>query len=298
MTTIQRMFDSAWIAAKAAFRWYPVVIIPILVTLMIAMVSIGPSLPSFHLAFPLAYFFAFCGALWSAGVWLTSKTLLNKKPNHRARLKTVRKYYFRMFAWLTVIAIAFVFAVLLTHAVEEQTELDQPGGLLIPANDLRPDNQCNVKMPQGTLAIYLGQSAVWFSEEPSLLFPPGALPAIVTKGGEVLLGIRKDQQNGLSLTSRIKDKDLRLLAEIDDNQFMVNRYSTFSMKRTDHSTLVVRDAMGDAVLNVRYLNPTAVRITGKLYFANNRAVEIGETTMTMDSNRINGCFAGSGVYVE
>lgn len=298
-------WQTAGVVLTRVFRWNSAAFIASFWGAVPAMIGIGVSHRAFPEAFDLAYFFALCGFVWSEGSWLTSGTLGKRKPKSKKRKPLAVKRY-RILKWgvSALISVAFVVAIVTIYEAQETFELSQAGGSLIPASDPRPDSFCNSAIPKDSLVVYIGESAIWLPDESAFsFFTPGTLP-VITTSGEVLLGIVRDSKGGISLTAHIRDRDLKVLAEIEDNKFLVNEHDVLSMKRTDRSTLVVRDDYGSTVLNVRYLNPAAVRITGKLYFAVDSYVLLDDRSMTIvrrgnSPQIINGqCISGAGIYVD
>lgn len=76
-----------------------------------------------------------------------------------------------------------------------------------------------------------------------------------------LLSINKTP-DGLAVSAKIFSADEKIVAELEDNEFHINPNNYFKIKRPDSSTLVVYDQKADIVLNVRFLNPHAIRVSG------------------------------------
>jgi hypothetical protein len=64
----------------------------------------------------------------------------------------------------------------------------------------------------------------------------------------------------------IRSSDGKIIARLDGNGFVVNEHNSLAMKRVDLSSLIVEDEYGREVLNARYLNPHAFRLTGVLQY--------------------------------
>jgi hypothetical protein len=63
----------------------------------------------------------------------------------------------------------------------------------------------------------------------------------------------------------VMDSKDQHIVRIIDNEFQANPEHAFNPKQPDKHSLVVRDSQGAEVLNIRFLNPRAMRIVGRLY---------------------------------
>ncbi len=64
--------------------------------------------------------------------------------------------------------------------------------------------------------------------------------------------------------------DGRIIAEIKDDKFVVNQNNYLEMEQKNKSNLVIRDQYGRTVLDVTYINPTAVKISSLVVYTPKR----------------------------
>lgn len=131
-------------------------------------------------------------------------------------------------------------------------------GELLPAQDPNPPNPCGEAPPQNALILFLGNSVAYATAFPY---------AVITLGDEVVLSISKNE-NGLSITAKIRSADGRIVAGIIKNEFRINPNNYWYMERPDRHTLIVHDQLGRTVLNIRYLNQSTVKILGIFDYPN------------------------------
>jgi hypothetical protein len=150
-------------------------------------------------------------------------------------------------AWVLIGAAAALF--LNTKVlVESPTE-----GVLIPANDPTPPSpQPSYQIPGNALLLFLGDS---------LAYGTGTSMTVIRIGDKEMLKIRRTDR-GLLVTAQVFSADGRIVAEIRDNQFEINRNNFFRRARPDKHTLIVYDQQNTEVLNIRFLNRSAIQILG------------------------------------
>jgi hypothetical protein len=173
------------------------------------------------------------------------------------------------------------------HAVSPSPPPEtQTTGVLVPANEPDPPFPPNCRKPPDSWAVFCG-SSVAFSTNPELT-------VIQTAGHQLLVASRTAE--GLSISARIYSPDGRIIAEIDNNEFTINQNNYFKRDRPDKSTLVVYDQYNTPVLNVRYLNPTTVKVMGTFRYGNRPPIVIDETTTQIGGMTIKGfCFGNTAV---
>ena len=67
----------------------------------------------------------------------------------------------------------------------------------------------------------------------------------------------------MHISAVVMDSKNQLVVRVIDNEFQAIPQNAFNPKQPDKHSLFVRDADGIEVLNVRFLNPTAMRIVGR-----------------------------------
>ena len=126
-------------------------------------------------------------------------------------------------------------------------------GELVPSND--PSPPLPKDAPKGTITLMLGDDLrVLAAQSENYIFSK--------KGGTAFLSIGiKD--NAMRLSASVFDSDSQNIVRIINNEFQASPERAFNPKQPDKHSLVVRDSKGVEVLNVRFLNPKAMRIVGR-----------------------------------
>lgn len=125
-------------------------------------------------------------------------------------------------------------------------------GELVPSNDPSPPLPQNI--PKGTITLMLGDELrVLAAQSQNYIF---------SKKGEPFLSVGiKD--GVMRVSASIFDSNNQNVVRIIDNEFQANPERAFNPRQPDKHSLVVRDAKGVEVLNVRFLNSKAMRIVGR-----------------------------------
>jgi hypothetical protein len=125
-------------------------------------------------------------------------------------------------------------------------------GELLPANDESPPLPKNE--PKNTITLMLGDDLrVLAAQSQNHVFSKQGVPFLS-------IGIKK---GAMRISTSIMDSDNKNVVRIIDNEFQANPERAFNPKQPDSHSLVVRDIKGIEVLNIRYLNPKAMRIVGR-----------------------------------
>ncbi len=158
-------------------------------------------------------------------------------------------------------------------------------GLLRPAHEPDPPNPCgSFPIPREALKIYLGNSVAWTSASEH---------TVLEMGGADILALRRAIK-GLALSAKVYDKDGRVVAQIVDNHFYINPENFFRVETPDEHSLVVYDQHATKVLDVRYLNPSSVRVLGVFYYPRTLPVRIAENQTLIGTNRFSEYCFGNG----
>lgn len=83
---------------------------------------------------------------------------------------------------------------------------------------------------------------------------------------------------GALISGQFFDKKGDVIAVLENNRIIANPENIFRMKKDKHS-LIIRDKRNLEVLNIRYINPSAFTLTGRLYLPDGREVEITTNTI-------------------
>lgn len=179
---------------------------------------------------------------------------------------------FTMLIWL--IAISAIRSIKPPELPE--TELH---GYLVPAADPTPQTPCK-NPPPNAATIFLGTNAAWIIDTPVV---------IVRVDGLDLLTL-KNTPDGLSVFAKVFSDDSKIIADIENNEFNVNPNNYFKVKRLDKSSLIVYDQQDRAVLNVRFLNPKNIRVSGIFNAPNQKPIIIDDKKINRPSPMAGSCF--------
>jgi hypothetical protein len=166
------------------------------------------------------------------------------------------------------------------YSGEDETEYH---GLLQPADEPMPNNPCR-KIPGNALAIFLGRCAAYSSASPH---------AVIRIRGEAVLSFER-VHGEIAINAKVFSRDGRIVAEIRRNEFFINPNNYFRRERPDSHSLIVFDQENRRVLDVRFINPRAVRFLG-IFNHPDHEVVISETIGFFATNTI--CFGENGTDV-
>ncbi len=177
------------------------------------------------------------------------------------------------------VIVLFSFFSIRAYTKGVQRELALPESDLLPAGESDPPNRTRCAMPANAFRIYAGDSLAYYTGEPPYRFlSTNKVPRFsVEKHG-----------NGLAISTDVFAEDGRtVLARIDKNHFIASTSGEI-LKRDhpDKSTLIATDKYGKTVLNVHYINESAVKITGTFVYPG--------TTISIDEHE--GSIRGAATY--
>jgi hypothetical protein len=122
---------------------------------------------------------------------------------------------------------------------------------------LTPGTDPDIPLPAGvsadTVQLLLGDDLRILSASSSAVF---------SKDGKAFLSI-EDRDGRILLTATLLDKSNRYICRVIENEFQISPERAFNPKQPDAHSLIVRDADGVEVLNLKFLNPKTMRITGR-----------------------------------
>ena len=185
---------------------------------------------------------------------------------------------------LGVLAMAVDAALLAyVYKVNLAIELRQRSAPLVAAS-LPPPVSSNCPIPAGAVALYLGNITSVVTAFPHAIFK--------VRGDDVLVVNRNS--SGLLVTFSVFDDHGNLVARLENNKF-VAAHPDARLERPDGSSLLVFDGQGAQVLDVQFLNPQAVRITGILRYPRVDPIVISEKYLgTSGSISPPACRTGTG----
>lgn len=130
---------------------------------------------------------------------------------------------------------------------------------------LPPPVSSNCPIPKGALALYLGNITSVVTAFPHVIFR--------VRGDDVLV-VNRDS-TGLFITFTVFDDRGNLVARLENNTFIAS-HPAARTERPSRSNLLVFDGQDTKVLDVQFLNPQAVRITGTLRYPRVDPIVISE----------------------
>jgi hypothetical protein len=179
-------------------------------------------------------------------------------------------------------------------------------GSLVPANLPSPHDICAEmaerlrmqghpvpRVPADAMRIFFGNSEAYSTEQRFIVF---------RIDGEEMLVLQKTE-TGMSVSAKIRSPNGQLIAQIVDNEFFINPHNSFQIKGGSTSSLVVYSNQGERILDVEFVNPTAIKILGtffgtrgtKIIISEDRSVFVsGTVTFDMSGN----CLAAVGGVID
>ena len=158
----------------------------------------------------------------------------------------------------TIISVGVLATILVWIAVIGAIKVVGPqeaefSGLLSPANEPTPPNQCG-KIPDNAILLLLGNSASYTSRSSQ---------TVIQLKGDNVLSVEKDNGN-IAVNATVFSRDGRIVADIRRNEFSINPNNFFRKERPDTHTLIVYDQENRKVLDVSYLNSRTIKFSGIL----------------------------------
>lgn len=215
------------------------------VGVLLALASMMLAIDSFR----LAIVFLLVSGIWSAILWWRSKHV-RRQVRVGGRYRSVPSRRLQC-GGLVIMAALYGVPIYLIHRNQMEKELHSLHGFLIPDSDPMP-NGC---APAGDqITMYLGARAVRTAHFP--------LTVVRVRNSSVLV-VNRTGEGNLGISLEIKSVDGKIVAKVDDNEFVINQNNYFDMKRPDRSSLTVLDQYGAEVLNARYMNVRAFSLSAK-----------------------------------
>lgn len=275
---------------------------------------IGTTLPlgfgmAFVNRFPEAYLLFSVCLVCAAGLWLTSDSLLKAKakseklPAKRnrfsqeeiARIMRHKKNRHRLRKWggCTAIAALGIVCFATTARWNYEWELEQTFGVLTPADDPTPEPMSclgSLQQPSpSAIRVYAGGGLFWSDGK--------TLTLVRIHDKPMLSGTLIKESLVISGDIYTPDGDL---VHIDQNHFETQSDLGFKPKRPDRHTLKVLDRWHREVLDIRFLNPRAIKLSGIFWSPGEKfPVVLDDDGMRIGGNTWSApCFGGSGTMVN
>ena len=140
--------------------------------------------------------------------------------------------------------------------------------------------------------VFLGSNAV-------LLITRAHL-TIMQSGGDDLMAVSKET-HGLAVSLQVLGQDRTMIAELRKNTFTINPEHGVRRDPADAHHLVVYDKFHHEVLNLSYLNPSAVKISGEFYTPRGTRVLVSDKDMRVGENTppyASRCFTDNDVVLQ
>lgn len=156
-------------------------------------------------------------------------------------------------------------------------------GVLTPDRKPTPKTPNGVLIPHDAIALFFGNSLAYTNSFPH---------TIIKIGNEPLLTINK-QGNIVTVTAKFFSEDGKIVAELKENQFHINPSNYFRMERPDDHTLIIFDHKGQESLNVHFINPAVIKLTGRFYLPKHPPIIITEEYQLFGNNiKMSSCSFG------
>ena len=168
------------------------------------------------------------------------------------------------FAAGALVFVADLAALLYLYRVNAARELKEQVAPLVAASLPQPVSS-NCPIPKNAVALYLGNRVSVITEFPHVVF---------RAHGDNTLRIDRVSSD-LLITFRVFDDSGALVARLDRNTFTATK-SAAHVERPDASRLLVFDDRGTQVLDVQFLNPQAIKMTGILRYPRVDPIVISE----------------------
>jgi hypothetical protein len=162
-----------------------------------------------------------------------------------------------------LVLVAYLVTLFYLYRANVAQELREQVAPLIAASLPPPISSCPI--PKNAVGLFLGNRVSVITAFPHVVFK--------ARGFEAL---RIDRvSSDLLITFRVFDDSGSLVARLDRNTF-TTKNSAARVERPDASHLLVFDDRGTQVLDVQFLNPQAIKVTGILRYPLVDPIVIGE----------------------
>ena len=149
-------------------------------------------------------------------------------------------------------------------------------GWLTPDNEPMPPSACD-DIPPNTWRVYYGGTNT------AIVSRMGQVR--ILQVGELLLSFDPDLvRQRIAISARIYTTD-GMVAQIDQNEFTLNPNRIMKISHPDDHHLAVYNDWGDLVLDVDYLNPSAISVQGTFYTRRGEKFVIGKNGLTIEDGR-------------
>jgi hypothetical protein len=150
-------------------------------------------------------------------------------------------------------------------------------GVLIPGNDPTPPlprdppPEVQQAVREGAMCLFLGDSVAVTRSLPHV---------VLTYKGKEMLTISSNA-GGMTISAEFFGDNGNVVAVLRSNRFTINHLNYFERERPDRSSSIVRDQKNMQVVNVRFLNPRAIKLLGRIRFPDAPDLVIDEHELTL-----------------
>jgi len=173
------------------------------------------------------------------------------------------RWQLRITACALIVAVA-VGLIFYLYRVNRARALEQQLAPLVAATLPSPVSS-NCPIPKGAVALYLGNTVSVVTRFPHVIFK--------VQSEDVLVVDRNS--SGVLVSFRVLDDQGNEVARLEGNKFVATNPSSH-VQRPDPSDLAIFDDRDSKVLDVHFLNPQAIKITGILRYPGVDSIVIGE----------------------
>jgi hypothetical protein len=136
-------------------------------------------------------------------------------------------------------------------------------GRLIPSNEKTPENSCPT-LGTGGIFILIGFATSYVERFPH---------TVVMVDDQPRLTVHRETDGKVWVALDIFGADGKIIATLDEDGFTVRQGSYFKMRQDKHSLRIV-DEYNAEVLNVRYVNPSAIWVNALLRYPGSKPVSL------------------------
>ncbi len=139
-------------------------------------------------------------------------------------------------------------------------------GYIVPGNGANPvsPNAFVVNVGDGERPSVSDNLTIMFGERVGA-FVRNDQPYIIAQQGNPIISVWFDVNGAMLMSADIYAKDNKQVLKMVGSQFYTNPFFAFNVKQPNYHTLVVNDSQGNEVFNVDYINPNAMRFSGRFY---------------------------------
>lgn len=237
---------------------------------VVAMAALGATLDNADYLFNWAYGFAILSYSVTLGAWFTSRTIAKEhRVTRQQRRRGGRRLPSKTWAGSVIFTALFFVSLFFVSDVRLHKELQSLANRLYPGSEEIPVNGCPSDMLESRTLFLFGNSGTGslvkhFPHTIVSIESEKLIPECLKECSVLSVG-RNDEDSSIYVVMDVRDKDNKVIVQLDDKGFHINPNNYYEFTRSDRSSLSVKDQEGNTVLDIHYLNPKAVKVNGTLY---------------------------------